>query len=373
MRHQMHAQFLHREMSKGNGRFKSSSTRMMSWAARSCSINIFVYVKIWCTQWHHNFKIYLCIYGSKAKRLAGKNVFSKQEHTIIYIYIYVSWHDLSHSKRQRAGCPHSSHAWKHACAAPHLSHQLLPLDPHRIRAQKLNKSFCNATADTWPNTLEITYATCNFLLSHASKYVWCFEEMQHGNIRWMSLIVLQLSLTLENICIASQETYIHQTNFIFWHCAAHVANQLDDIKKHQELSIMFQISCTKNFRSCSKSVGWITQEILAKTKKTFNHVPNQLDESHLLAKNTKNTFNHVLNHSWMNHPRTSCQEHYDFARTMESDSTARTRIFANGKFESPKNRMLWLWIATRKSHSHSLSFTKPTAHAYMYVSIHTAI
>ena len=30
MRHQMHAQFLHREMSKGNGRFKSSSTRMMS-------------------------------------------------------------------------------------------------------------------------------------------------------------------------------------------------------------------------------------------------------------------------------------------------------------------------------------------------------
>ena len=265
MRHQMHAQFLHREMSKGNGRFKSSSTRMMSWAARSCSINIFVYVKIWCTQWHHNFKIYLCIYGSKAKRLAGKNVFSKQEHTIIYIY--VSWHDLSHSKRQRAGCPHSSHAWKHACAAPHLSHQLLQLDPHRIRAQKLNKSFCNATADTWPNTLEITYATCNFLLSHASKYVWCFEEMQHGNIRWMSLIVLQLSLTLENICIASQETYIHQTNFIFWHCAAHVANQLDDIKKHQELSIMSQISCTKNFRSCSKSVGWITQEILAKTKK----------------------------------------------------------------------------------------------------------
>lgn len=142
---------------------------------------------------------------------------------------------------------------------------------------------------------------------------------------------------------------------------------------------------TKNFQSCSKSVAprisdhvpnqldESPKKFLPKQKKTFNHVPNQLDESHLLAKNTKNTFNHVLNHSWMNHPRTSCQEHYDFARTMESDSTARTRIFANGKFESPKNRMLWLWIATRKSHSHSLSFTKPTAHAYMYVSIHTAI
>lgn len=136
----------------------------------------------------------------------------------------------------------------------------------------------------------------------------------------------------------------------------HVPNQL-----HQEFPIMFQISWMNHPRNSCQN------------KKTFNHVPNQLDESHLLAKNTKNTFNHVLNHSWMNHPRTSCQEHYDFARTMESDSTARTRIFANGKFESPKNRMLWLWIATRKSHSHSLSFTKPTAHAYMYVSIHTAI